>query len=97
MSANLQHNWSIYDPDSVLDRTDLELVYAREDILQCTHKQTGVIVDLGYYRDSTNHGCWILRVIGHDLDWEKPLRTMEFQGLQSAIVATKDFLDSYEG
>jgi predicted fused transcriptional regulator/phosphomethylpyrimidine kinase len=95
-------NWNIHDPDGVLNFTDSKLneftnnefkcntISPREDILQCTNKKNGIVVDLGFY------GCEVIvYVIDSNLDWESPLEKTTHRDIVSAIRQVKKFLNDY--
>ena len=94
---NSHKYWKIFDPDNLLGRSYDELdlmefngfvckeVVPREDLFQAKNKNSGLVLDLGYYEE----GTWTLSLVGADLDWQNPVEKNTFISLAEAVEELK--------
>lgn len=101
-------SWEKYDPDMILSYSESELenfaksrfkcntIFPREDMIQYIHKESGCIVDMGFYGDiDSNDGIWKVVVIGSDQDWENPIKVYNFIGIVDVVKQTKELINEF--
>ena len=67
----INNDFYSYDPVNSFNEAD-SLKYLNEDLLQCSFPKENVIIDLGWYGDTTtNKGEFRINVIKHE-NWEHP-------------------------
>ncbi len=82
--------WEVNDPDKILshelkgfNESEVKFgadIHPREDMLQITHKETGFIVDFGFYGCEVElNGFYVVHVIDGNLEeaWHHPLERHE--------------------
>ena len=102
------NNWEEYDPDMILSYSESELgkfadsnfrcnsICPREDMIQYTNKESGYIVDMGFYgNDDSNNGMWKVVVIDANQDWDNPVKSYSFQDFVSVVKQTKELLNEF--
>ena len=64
-----------------------------EDLLQLTHKRSGLTIDLGWYPSYEPEGNYLLLLV-KDLDWGRPLKTVETRSKADVIAYIETWVDN---
>lgn len=80
-----------YDPETEYTEEKSDL-YLLEDLLQIEFKYSNLLVDLGWYGDtSNNNGEFIIKVVENQ-NWEKPLRTKSSKSQKKITIELEKIL-----
>lgn len=82
------HEFRQIDPQK-LSPDDLDWLLLKQDLLQIKHKATGILLDVGWYPDSSPSGFYRLVLI-QDYEWEQPLFSYASSSYQEIIAKIEE-------
>ena len=81
-----------YDPEKEYNQKD-HLIYLTEDLFQAVYESTNLLVDLGWYGDTSQRAGAFKIMVLNNQDWDNPL----FEGSAKSSAEIKNMLNDVLG